>query len=138
MSKFERTTTTIADGTYLVEALEELGFKPAVNWQGQELRGYGGVAWPEKAQVIIPRAQLKGALADVGFVRDRNGTYQAVIDDMDRDYAGLNQAWLGRIAQVYKERQTMAVAKAKGYVFRGREVVETAQGPKVRLRFAVR
>ena len=32
----------------------------------------------------------------------------------------------------------MAVAKAKGYVFRGREVVETAQGKKVQLRFAVR
>lgn len=32
----------------------------------------------------------------------------------------------------------MAVAKAKGYVFKGREVVATSQGKKVQLRFAVR
>jgi hypothetical protein len=32
----------------------------------------------------------------------------------------------------------MAVAKAKGYVFQGRQIVETPQGKKVQLRFAVR
>jgi hypothetical protein len=32
----------------------------------------------------------------------------------------------------------MAVAKAKGYIFKGREVINTPQGKKVQLRFAVR
>ena len=45
---------------------------------------------------------------------------------------------LKELAQVYKERQTMAVAKAKGYVFKGREVIQTPQGKKIQLRFAVR
>ena len=31
-----------------------------------------------------------------------------------------------------------AVAKAKGYIFQGRQVIETSQGKKVQLRFAVR
>ena len=32
----------------------------------------------------------------------------------------------------------MAVARAKGYVFKGREVINTPTGQKVQLRFAVR
>ena len=77
-------------------------------------------------------------MAPVGFGRDETGVFQAIIDDLDRKYTDLNESWLGRVAQTYKERQTMAVAKTKGYVFRGREVVQTPQGPKVQLRFAVR
>lgn len=92
----------------------------------------------EKAQVMIPRAQLGGALADIGFVRDASGVFRAVIDDMDRDYHRFDSAWIGRLTQTYKEKQTMAVARAKGYVFKGREVVDTPQGKKVQLRFAVR
>jgi len=32
----------------------------------------------------------------------------------------------------------MAIAKAKGYVFKGKEIIETPQGKKIQLRFAVR
>ena len=138
MSQYEELKTTMTDQQYLVEALEEMGFKPEVQTDGAALNGYGGVAWNRPVQVIISREQLRGALAPVGFGRDEAGVYQAVIDDLDRQYVGLNEGWLGRIAQGYKERQTMAVAKSKGYVFRGREVVQTQQGPKVQLRFAVR
>ena len=102
------------------------------------MRGYGGVSWNRPVQVTIPREQLRGALAPVGFGRDETGVFQAVIDDLDRKCSGFDESWLGRVAQGYKERQTMAVAKTKGYVFRGREIVQTPQGPKVQLRFAVR
>lgn len=138
MSQYEELTTTMSDQQYLVEALTELGYKPEVQHEGTALRGYGGVAWNRPVQVIIPRDQLRGALAPVGFGRDATGVFQAVIDDLDRQYLGLDQAWVGRVAQAYKEKQTMAVARSKGYVFRGREVVQTPQGPKVQLRFAVR
>ncbi len=91
----------------------------------------------ERAHIIIRRRQLDSASNDIGFARDGSGVYRAIISEYDRGI-GFNEAWLGRVAQSYKERQTMAVAKAKGYVFRGREVVETPQGKKVQLRFAVR
>jgi hypothetical protein len=115
-----------------------MGYRPETHSDGSALRGYGGVTWNRPVQVIIPRDQLRGALAPVGFGRDASGVFQAVIDDMDRQYLGLDQAWIGRVAQAYKEKQTMAVAKSKGYVFRGREVVQSPQGPRVQLRFAVR
>ena len=66
-----------------------------------------------------------------------SGVYQAIVSEYDRGI-GFDDAWLGRLVQVYKERQTMAVAKAKGYVFKGREVIDTPQGKKIQLRFAVR
>ena len=91
----------------------------------------------ERAHIIIRRRQLDSASNDIGFARDGSGVHRAIISEYDRGI-GFNEAWLGRVAQSYKERQTMAVAKAKGYVFRGREVVETPQGKKVQLRFAVR
>ena len=138
MSQYEELTTTMTDQQYLVEALTEMGYKPEVQTEGTVLRGYGGVSWNRPVQVIIPREQLRDALAPVGFGRDESGVFQAVIDDLDRKCTGLNESWLGRVAQTYKERQTLAAAKTKGYVFRGREVVQTSQGPKVQLRFAVR
>jgi hypothetical protein len=138
MSQYEELTTTMTDRTYLVEALREMGYKPEVQKEGAALRGYGGATWNRPVQVVIPRDQLRGALAPVGFGRDEAGVFQAVIDDLDRQYLGLDQKWLGRVAQAYKEKQTMAVARSKGYVFRGREVIQTPQGPKVQLRFAVR
>ena len=138
MSQYEELTTTMTDQQYLVEALTEMGYKPEVQTEGTALRGYGGVSWNRPVQVTIPKDQLRGALAHVGFGRDETGVFQAIIDDLDRKYTDLNESWLGRVAQGYKERQTMAVAKTKGYVFRGREVVQTPQGPKVQLRFAVR
>ena len=138
MSQYEELTTTMNDQQFLVEAVEQMGYRPEVLSQGGPLRGYGGVAWNRPVQVVIPKDQLRGALAAVGFGRDSAGVFQAVIDDMDRQYTGLDQSWLGRVAQAYKEKQTMAVARSKGYVFRGREVVQTPQGPKVQLRFAVR
>ncbi|HEX5481836.1 MAG TPA: hypothetical protein VFZ08_04345 [Terriglobia bacterium] len=40
--------------------------------------------------------------------------------------------------QLYKEKQTLATARAKGYILKKREVVNTATGQQVRLQFAVR
>lgn len=138
MSQYEELKTSMTDQAYLVEALTEMGYKPVVQANGIELRGYAGRKWQRPVQVMIPRDQLPGALAPVGFGRDSTGVFQAVIDDMDRDGLSLNERWLGRISQAYKERQTMAIAKAKGYVFQGRKVIETPQGKKVQLHFSVR
>lgn len=86
---------------------------------------------------MIRRRQLDSASNDIGFTRDATGVYRGIISEYDRGI-GFNEAWLGRVAQAYKERQTMAVAKAKGYVFQGRQVIDTPQGKKVQLRFSVR
>ena len=137
MSKYEELRTVLSDERFLVEALQELGYIPEVSREGLSLIGYLGDERPEKAHIVIRRRQLDSASNDIGFVRDASGVYRALISEYDRGI-GFNDAWLGRVAQTYKERQTMAVAKSKGYRFLGRQVVETPAGKKVQLRFAVR
>lgn len=137
MSKYEELRTVLFEERLLVEALQEFGYSPEVSNEGMSLCGYLGDERPEKAHIVIRRRQLDSASNDIGFARDANGVYRALISEYDRGI-GFNDAWLGRIAQTYKERQTMAVAKSKGYRFLGREVVETPTGKKVQLRFAVR
>ena len=137
MSKYDEMITILTHEGYLVEALEQMGYKPEVHKNGAALCGYRGDERPERAHIIIRRRQLDSASNDIGFVRDTSGQYRAVVSDYDRGI-GFDRAWLGRVSQAYKERQTMAVAKARGYVFQGRSVIDTPQGAKVQLRFAVR
>jgi hypothetical protein len=137
LSKYEETRTVLSDERYLVEALKEMGYAPEVCREGTPLYGYMGDERLERAHVVIRRRQVGSASNDIGFARGDNGVYRAIISEYDRGI-GFNEAWLGRIAQGYKERQTMAVAKAKGYVFKGREVIQTPTGQKVQLRFAMR
>ena len=137
MSKYEELRTVLSEERFLVEALREFGYSPEVSNEGISLNGYLGDERPEKAHIVIRRRQLDAASNDIGFARDANGVYRALISEYDRGI-GFNDAWLGRIAQTYKERQTMAVARSKGYRFLGRQVVETPAGKKVQLRFAVR
>lgn len=137
MSKYLELRTKLTEEQYLVEALRELGYMPEVCREGTPLVGYMGDERAERAQIVIRRRQLDSASNDIGFARDASGVYQAIISEYDRGI-GFDDAWLGLIVQTYKERQTMAVAKAKGYVFKGREVVSTSQGKKIQLRFGVR
>ena len=60
-----------------------------------------------------------------------------MLSEYDREI-GFDEKWLGRVHQAYKEQQTLVDAKAKGYVFRGREVVQTPEGLQIRLQFAAR
>lgn len=137
MSKYLELKTVLNDERFLGEALRDLGYAPEVTPGGQALVGYRGDQRNERASIIICRNQLDSASNDIGFSRGPDGTFRAIISEYDRSI-GFDDAWLGRLAQAYKERQTMSVAKAKGYVFKGREVVQTPQGTTVRLRFSVR
>jgi hypothetical protein len=137
MSKYEEMCTVVAHEGYLVEALEQMGFRAEVHKAGASLYGYMGDERAERAHVIIRRSQLDSASNDIGFARDASGQYRAIVSDYDRAI-GFDQAWVGRVSQAYKERQTMADARARGYVFQGRSVIDTPQGKKVQLRFSVR
>jgi len=137
VSKYLELETKVTEERFLIEALQESGYRPDVCPEGRCLTGYRGDERQERAHVILPRQQLDCASNDIGFARDSTGVYRAVISEYDRGI-GFDDAWLGRLAQIYKERQTMAIAKAKGYVFKGKEVIETPQGKKIQLRFAIR
>lgn len=137
MSKYGQLETVLRDQTFLVAALREMGYQPEIHTGGDRLFGYQGDPRSEVAHVIIRRSELQPASNDIGFARIADGRFTALLSEYDQA-VGYDRAWLGRVQQAYKEKQTIAAAKAKGYAFKSREVVQTAKGPQVRLQFVAR
>ena len=137
MSKYAHTVTELREEKYLVEALREMGYRPEVHPQGAKLNSYYSEQEAKVAHVIVRRRELPGAYGDIGFVRQPDGRFGMVGDELD-EHTGYGAKWLGRAQQIYKEKQTLAVARSKGYILKKREVIQTSEGQQVRLQFAVR
>jgi len=137
MSKYSVNQTVLREEKYLVEALKEMGYETEVHPEGAPLNSYYSDQEAKVANIIIRRDQLRGAYGDVGFVRQPDAQFAVIKDELD-EYRGYGARWLGRVQQLYKEKQTLAMAQAKGYTLKSREVIETSQGEQVRLQFVAR
>jgi hypothetical protein len=137
MSKYGETQTVLHEEKFLLDALNEMGYQVEVHPEGAPLNSYYSEQEANVANIIIRRAQLPSAFGDVGFVRQPDGRFTLIEDELD-DHSGYGRKWLGRVQQIYKESQTLAVAQAKGYHLKSRQVIETSEGKQVRLQFAVR
>ena len=137
MSKYGETQTVLREEKFLLDALKEMGYQVEVHPEGAPLNSYYSEQEAKVANIVIRRAQLPGAYGDVGFVRQPDGRFTLIEDELD-DHSGYGKKWLGRVQQIYKENQTLAVAQAKGYRLKSRQVIETSEGKQVRLQFAVR
>jgi hypothetical protein len=137
MSKYSVNQTVLHEEKYLVEALKEMGYQVEVHPEGAPLNSYYSDQEAKVANIIIRRDQLRGAYGDVGFVRQPDAQFAVIKDELD-EYRGYGARWLGRVQQLYKEKQTLAMARTKGYTLKSREVIETSQGEQVRLQFVAR
>ena len=137
MSKYGETQTVLREEKFLLDALKEMGYQVEVYPEGAPLNSYYSEQEAKVANIIIRRAQLPGAFGDVGFVRQPDGRFTLIEDELD-DHSGYGGKWLGRVQQIYKESQTLAVAQAKGYRLKSRQIIETSEGKQVRLQFVVR
>jgi Protein of unknown function (DUF1257) len=137
MSKYDQFATVMKDESLLVSALQDLGHTVDVHREGIHIRGYWTDAIvPEPVHIVIRAAtRCTSYASDIGFTRLPDGTYRVHVNDMDREYG---RAWLGRVQQRYKERATVQMAQRKGYIFRGREVIQTERGEQVKLLFGTR
>jgi hypothetical protein len=137
MSKYGVTQTVLREEKYLVEALKEMGYEVEVHPEGVPLNSYYSEQEAKVAYIIIRSQHLRGAYGDIGFARQPDGQLAMIKDELD-EHRGYGAKWLGRVQQVYKEKQTVAMARARGYMLKGREVIETSEGQQVRLQFVVR
>ena len=137
MSKYDSFTTTLAEEAPLIAALKAMGYPIEVHAQAVPLFGYHGDERPERAHIIIRRQHLDSASNDIGFTRTANGQFTAILSEYDRSI-GFDQKWLNRVHQRYKEERTLTMARKQGYVFRGREVIQTEHGEQVKLLFGTR
>lgn len=132
MSKYEELVTNITDEPHLVAALKDMGYTAEVCKEPTTLIGYHGDERPEKAHIIVRRSQIGSVANDIGFFKNSDGKYQAIISQYDQHRHGAK--WMGRLTQSYAEHRAMSIARAKGYTFQGRTVVDG----KVQLKFGVR
>ena len=137
MSKYGETQTVLSEEKYLVDALKDMGYQVEIHAQGARLKSYYSEQEEKVANIIIRREQLPGAYGDVGFARQPDGRLALISDELD-EHRGYGSKWLGRVQQLYKEKQTLAMARDKGYILKGREVIQTSEGQQVRLQFAAR
>ena len=137
MSKYGHTETVLREEKYLVEALKEIGYEIEVHPEGVQLNSYYSEQEGKLANIVIRRQHLRGAYGDIGFARQPDGQPTLIADELDQ-YHGYGAKWLGRVQQLYKEKQTLAMARAKGCILKRREVIQTKEGQQVRLQFAVR
>jgi hypothetical protein len=114
MSHFTVLRTQITDTDALVKALADLGFTQVeVHQTAQHLYGYQGDVRPQTAEVIIRRQLIGPASNDIGFKRQEDGTFDAIISDYDRNK--YSQQWLQRLTQRYAYHVARAKLEEQGF-----------------------
>jgi hypothetical protein len=136
MSKYGQTQTVLREEELLLDALKEMGYRVEVHPAGAQLNSYYSEQEAKTVNIVIRRQHLHGAYGDIGFARQPGGQFTLIADELDQHH-GYGTKWLGRVQQLYKEKQTLAMARAKGYILKRREVIQTKEGQQVRLQFAV-
>jgi hypothetical protein len=129
VSHFTTIKTRIADVNALVKALADLGFKQVeVHEEAQHLYGYQGDQRAQAAEVIIRRRYVGHASNDIGFKRQPDGKFEAIISQFDR--AKCSQAWLDRLTQNYAYHTARAKLEEQGFILVSEE---RPQGGPIRL-----
>ena len=81
----------------------------------------GGVngARPERAEIVIRRGYVGHGSNDIGFARQLDGTFRAIISEYDQRTPGTcgpyDQGFLGRLTQAYSLRTIQHHYRARGY-----------------------
>lgn len=113
-----------------------MGYAPEYHRQGVAIEDDEGNA--STVQIVVRGSGSLKAHSDVGFRRAANGTLESVIEyDGGFSFGRIRLSaheWLGRASQVYKEKQTLAIAAEKGYMLDERLVEKDGT---VQLRFRV-
>ncbi|MBI3097680.1 MAG: DUF1257 domain-containing protein [Planctomycetes bacterium] len=100
MSAFTTLQTEFVSAEHLRRALTDVGFaKVEVHNTPQPLVGFMGDRRSQSAEIIIRRSHVGGFSNDIGFKRDQNGRFVALISDYDRQQ--YDAPWLRRLTQRY-------------------------------------
>lgn len=116
MSHYSKIDTEFIDKEALIQGLVDMGFSREsveVFDQPQTLYGYKGDPREDKANVIIRRRFVGTSSNDLGFVREADGRFRAIISDFDsRRY---NVEWLSNLKGRYMVSVGKRDLKSKGF-----------------------
>lgn len=100
----------------------------------QTLIDYHGQPRPQKATVIVRREYIGSAANDIGFVKNAEGFYTAIVSEYDSHRH--NEKWMIGLKKAYAEHGLIKQATRQGLIFLGKTIDKTTQKPQ--LQFAVR
>ena len=122
MSRYNRQKSTYNDRDCLVAALNEQGYAEVeVHEEAVNLIGYHGDTRPEKANVIVRRKHIGTAANDLGFVKEADGTYSAIVSDYDSRKHGA--VWMTGLKKAYTEKRLIKHAAKNGLKYLGKKIV---------------
>jgi hypothetical protein len=123
MSHFTSIRTQIKSIEALVQALDDIGFKNLeIHEIPQNLYGYQGDIRQQSAEVIIRRQYIGTSSNDIGFKKQADGQFEAVISEYDRNK--YNQQWMNKLMQRYGYHALKASAQEQGFSIEEDEVME--------------
>ncbi|MBD2460250.1 DUF1257 domain-containing protein [Oscillatoria sp. FACHB-1407] len=123
MSHFTRIKTQIKDQDALVKALADMGFATVeVYASAQYLYGYEGDIRADQAEVIVRRQHIGKLSNDIGFKRQEDGAFAAIISEYDR--TRYSERWLNQLTQRYAYHALMTKAPAEGFTVETEETLE--------------
>lgn len=113
MSHFTRVRTTLRDANMLAAALREVGY-PEVEVHERLTRFTVWGRQTALAEVIVRQPNIPGkAVGDFGFARRPDGTFDMVMDNMDRGRNGPD--WLASLTRAYGHAAALKYASEHGY-----------------------
>lgn len=138
MSKYilvESEEVCIKDEETLLKTLEEFGFDSSrveVHATPVKLHGYQGDARSQVAHVVIRKRNVSSASNDIGFEKQKDGSYKAWVSDYDRNM-GLGKAIANKkFFQSYaKNRVEKWAAQKRG------SVVSQKEKQKIKIRITL-
>lgn len=129
MSEYHAVKTQFKDPDALIEALEEVkcGTSDIVVERHENavaLKDFRGKqthylnATGDIANIIVRRQYVKGMSNDLGFVKDVDGYYVAMISEYDSSN-GLNGNWQVALKKSYSEKVLIKTASKQGFKYIG-------------------
>jgi hypothetical protein len=67
------------------KVLDHFGLKYTESEEGEEIRGYRGAMSRMKGNIVVPMEAF-GGTADMGFIKQEDGSWQIHCESVDRDY----------------------------------------------------
>jgi len=112
MSEYIQCQTNIQSREALIAALHEMGYTHLEEGSDLSLYGYRGDRRKEKADIVIRRQHVRMGANDIGFKKQKDGTYKAIVSAFDQSQ---DRKFVPRVSALSALHNAMKKAKKKGY-----------------------
>jgi len=128
MSHYTKIETRLTSLPHLLKALNDLGFNQVESYGSPvKLEGAESFWIDETAEVVIRKEHLKARKNDMGFKRQSDGSYVAVISSYDEKF--YDEIWIRNLSQRYSYHVTRDTLEQKGFDL----IEEEQQSGEIRL-----